>query len=188
MRGKDLHERMRSLLEGGGFPAHGGELAAKAAAERFVKDLLMEDLKKRGWTMLVEAEFGLTRDLRPTGFESLDSWVRGRLDLVMVPPEDSPKEPLVVVDWKTGRTPGSRLQLQVAAALLYPDHKKRKMTGLFGYLDQGRMARHAVSMPAGVEATRAAMAEVEASWKGNDWPRRRGGPACRWCALSSGGC
>jgi CRISPR/Cas system-associated exonuclease Cas4 (RecB family) len=182
LRGEDLHERMRSLIEGGEFSVQGGETAAKEVGERFARVLMVEDLKARGWKVLVEVELGLTADLKSVGYHD-GAWLRGRLDLVLVPPRNKPTEPLVVVDWKTGRTPGSVLQLQVAAALHYPAHRKRKMMGLFAYLDQGLMERHDMSVVAGVEAVREAMGRVEAAWEADAWPMNRGGPSCRWCQL-----
>lgn len=61
-----------------------------------------------------ELKFGLTKQLRPTGFFSPDVWVRGVLDFVSVRDKSA-----VVLDWKTGKPKPDNDQLTLFAGATF---------------------------------------------------------------------
>ena len=82
---------------------------------------IVEAVKKAPGEKLAETKFGLTRDLKPTGYFAKDVWVRGVLDLTVLQGETA-----VVLDWKTGKPKSDPSQLELfagAAFAVYPEVK-----------------------------------------------------------------
>jgi RecB family exonuclease len=172
-RGEEIHEAMRRLVEGsptGTPPANAG---------KFLAMLRLGELRDRGWTVGAETELAVDRGLARAPYRDREAWLRGRLDLVLTPPGPGP---VVVVDWKTGRTPGHPLQMLVASVLAAPAGAERDRVCLFAYLDLGTLDRIDVPASGGPEETvRRRMAELEDAWNAGRWPANPGGPGCRWC-------
>jgi RecB family exonuclease len=184
-RGDELHRRMEAaVLALPELPDWPDEPTAAANAAKFIDALDMANLKAKNWRMMTELELAVDKSGAKADYRSPDAWLRGRVDLVLAAPD---KSKVLVMDWKSGRTPGDPLQLIVSSALLVPYFGVRDYLGLFGYLDGGTMDMYTINLKS--EATRlqafGPAAELEKAWESGPWPTRRGGPGCRWCAVKA---
>ena len=186
-RGEAIHAAMEKMLKD--WPERTpvpDEPAITANAERFLDILRFNHLWQRGWSALTEFQMAITDRFEQVLYNERRAWLRGRLDLVMAPPlaDRDAKSPVVLVDWKTGKTPGDELQLAVGAALLFPVYGIGRVMGVFAYLDQGIMTSKIFEDPTDViGVVRGRMEQVEEAWTRNSWPANPGGPGCRWCRM-----
>ena len=182
-RGDRIHAGMEAMVCGAQDHIP-DEPVVTANAKRFLDVLRIDRLVDRGWRIFTEDQVAITENFEKLDYHDKRAWLRGRLDLVLIPP-DPERMSTVVVDWKTGKTPGDRLQLEVATALLLPYCGKGRYLGVFAYLDQGRMERFEFDgggdfiAPIGL-----AMHLLKYSWANNHWPAEPGGPGCRWCRMT----
>jgi len=80
-------------------------------------------MARRPGTKVIEGEFALTIDKKPTGFFDKDVWVRSKID-VLILRDDGVAE---VFDWKTGKVKTDTTQLLLYALLImehYPEIKE----------------------------------------------------------------
>ena len=188
-RGERIHAGMERMIWDPDY-AIPDEPAVTANAKRLLKALHLDRFERlerfleRGWQISVENELAITREFEAVDYHDKRAWLRGRLDLVMAPPQDGVK-PVLMIDWKTGKTPGDILQLCVAAALLIPRYGTGKYTGIFAYLDQDRFDRHDLEGSGDhIAYVTEAMNMVEYCWTNDFWPAKVGGSGCRWCRMT----
>lgn len=100
----------------------------------------------------VEGEWAMNRDWMPVGWNSLDAWVRMKLD-ACVQLTDSHA---LVIDFKTGRRAGNEFKhaeqgqlYQLATFLRYPDLEKIDVE--LWYLDQDELVRYTYTRKQGMK-------------------------------------
>lgn len=135
----------------------------------------------------VEHKFGLTKDLRPTGFFAKDVWVRGVFDLAVVRPKS-----VTVVDWKTGRPKPDvdQLDLFAAAALCLFPHVQTVRTA-YAWLAHDRLDKASYDHSDSTrlwEGFRARVERLELAIKDEKFPPKPSGLCKAWCPVTKQQC
>jgi RecB family exonuclease len=183
--------RVHGLLEkelGRIMPAWDGEERVRRNAAPVLERAWR--LEAMGYKMLVEHDATVAWD------GGLGTWdecaLRCRLDLLLFN-----REHRVIIDWKTGRTPGDAdLQLALNALCLYPVLGPGRYETFFVYVDSGRSERYVVDVDlpefrpdsltrelAAESALRRTLCRLLDLWEAyerDDFPARPG-DGCRWC-------
>jgi RecB family exonuclease len=154
----------------------------------FGRRVLYEDLKLNelvmggGWDILIEDDRAITKAGLPTGWVTPDAWLRSRVDLALVPQQ---AEKGVIVDWKTGKTPGDPAQLTINAMCLQHKTGLERWIGSFVYLDQRNITTYEINLTPEdpwVTWVRETMETLYLSHEHNAFPKRPS-PKCRWCEV-----
>lgn len=192
-RGTRLHKCLELTLKGSEFSA--GWLPEDRAILEFCRPVL--DIVRRamanGWTVYIEYEAAVNRQGQSAGWWKTD-FLRSKIDVVLA---DLKNQIAMVIDWKSGKTPGKISQFQLNAFSVFPELGIKDYTGYFVYLDQKKIEKHSFTLPftnlamvgedywrsTGFKDLTANVRRLESAWLTGDWPKtpQRG---CRWCDMN----
>jgi RecB family exonuclease len=199
-RGTEIHGLMEEAARGREVRWPAREEQAREFGMRTLDALDLPGLRSLGWTVAPELEAAADGEGRPSDWNDRRTFVRSRIDLCMSSPDG---KRIVIVDWKTGKTPADDLQLQMNALTLarFSD-PGRSFTLLFVYLDQKKVVRGRCGAPdlrwpvdwSPESRELAARSTVRRVWEalidcaeahGTGNFEKRRGSACRWCEIKS---
>jgi hypothetical protein len=199
VRGGKIHGLMEEEVRGNapGWPE--SELPVREWACGVLRALRLKELKGRGWEVTPELECAASRTGGPSDWNGKDAFVRSRIDLCMASPD---RGRVTVIDWKTGKTDGDALQLQMNVLSLARLRRPGQIyTLMFINLDKRRIETAEYGPPDvafPVEPTpeakaMAARSPFRKAWEGliacieahrsGEFPRNEG-PGCRWCGIA----
>lgn len=148
---------------------------------------MADKIKTTPGQKLVEYKFGVTQDLKPTGFWDNDVWLRGALDVSVVKPDLA-----VILDYKTGKRKldSEQLKLFAAAGFVHFPHAKKIKTG-FVWLPDNKIDIETFEREQAVPIFREFAIRVERMVKAeqnDDWPPTPGGLCREWCPVGRALC
>ena len=173
-RGRSIHEQLELAVLGKGPWPEGYPLA-----EEWYRDII-----KLYPTVAVERKLALDRDLKPTGFDFSDCWIRGIADLILWNGETGLMR---VVDYKTGkrRKEGAVLQMKfyALACLTHSDKVRHVTTDLYwlGYDQHDLRTYSRLAIPDLQAYITEACTRVESEL---DFPKRKSGLCRGYCPVS----
>jgi hypothetical protein len=198
----DLMFREINRLINGGPPVvwPENEKRVEVFAKEVIEALDFKYFLSEGWYVSPEKELAVDREGRKVGWYDNDAYIRSRLDLLVVSPD---LKKYLIVDWKTGKTPGFDLQLPLNILSL-PEGDRRhdkRYDGAFVYLDLRKVDIRSdfgfmsldiypfdrrKSAGGGDTAESAAdyVLDLEEAWRDDDF-RTSPGSYCRWCEVKS---
>jgi hypothetical protein len=167
--GQDVHKHLENRA------VHATPLPpAISKYETLVKPILDSPGEK-----LVEKQFAITRDFRPTGWSSPDTWYRGVVDIGVI---SATGYKALLLDWKTGKRKNNPDQLKLFAGLAFAHYPEVKIvtTGFVwlkeNKIDKTSYPREAVPMIWGEFAPR--VDRMDAAFASNKFPPKPSG-LCR---------
>jgi RecB family exonuclease len=199
-RGTEIHGYMEEMVRSGEAKWPAREAPVMEYGISVLDTLCLPELRDRGWTVTPELEAAASWDGKPTDWNARDAFVRSRIDLCMASPDG---RKIIIVDWKTGKTPADKLQLQMNALTLAQFRDPaRSYRLLFVYLDLRKMVslecpapdvRYPM-VPTVMDYNRAARSPFRRTWetlldciaahRDNRFEKRRGA-GCRWCKIKA---
>jgi RecB family exonuclease len=189
-RGNALHEYMATRINAGQDHWPEGEsLNVRANCDRFLQAFHLDQLREKGWLVTAEAKMSVDSNYGLCDYWDDKAYLRGIIDLLMVPPDPN-KGPILIVDWKTGKTPGSPEQLIANALTLSASYGERPYTGFFCYLDSGKIETFKFNTYRGrqdprIEAVVQNLLAVHKAYGQDEFPPKPGGKDCRWCEIQA---
>lgn len=119
-RGVAIHEKLEHAVETGQPPA-----------DVWTPDGLIPTLHKA--KAVVETAVALTENLTPTGFDSNDAWLRGKIDVLVMGPHKA-----LVIDWKTGKVRPDKIQADMYTGMIHAiqDNMDMEVDFRLVYVDQ----------------------------------------------------
>jgi hypothetical protein len=145
------------------------------------------------WSVFIEHEAAVNRRGQSAGWWQTD-YLRSKIDVVAA---DMKNKTAMLVDWKSGKTPGKEAQFVFNAFSLFPELGITDYTGYFIYFDLKKVEKHSISLPftdlanagenfwskTSLKDLVANVRRLEAAWVTHDWPKtpHRG---CRWCDMN----
>lgn len=106
--GERVHKQLEDYLKGT------ADLPAETAALQPLCDTVKENTQGGGM-LLIEQEYTLTSDLKPTSWFAPDAWLRFKLDVLAIRPNGR----AIVIDWKTGKRRPDFDQLEMFALAVF---------------------------------------------------------------------
>jgi hypothetical protein len=181
-RGNQIHDFMDRTIKGEAVTWPTNELATKRVADEYFSLFDVANRRAAGWVIATERSLAINREARPVNYDSPAAYLRCRVDLFMASPE---RDRLFIVDWKTGKTPGTKTQLVINAMCLAPMFEHPLFHCLFVYLDQDSavMEDIDISQPGTTEHVYDLMNSIERAYTNNFFPANHGASGCRWCEL-----
>ena len=193
-RGSRLHKCLETALKSSEPSV--GWLPEDQAIRGFCCSILatLQKAMNAGWEVFVEREINIDQAGKEREWFDNSGYLRCKIDVLAIPPAGSP---VFIWDWKSGRTPGKRQQLELNALALAQKYGPGPYQGYFVYFDQGRVEHHTIRLPftnlalvgekhwAGTELAplvRDVRALSEA-WITQNWPKTPSPQACRWCEM-----
>jgi RecB family exonuclease len=181
-RGNMVHGKMDGLLKGNqvGFPVTEAEV--KRNAEEALETLKPFDKRAAGWRVESELELAVDSGFERVGYWDPKAWLRCKVDLLMASPDGGR---IVLVDWKTGKTPGLPEQLIINAMCLTPDYGwLARYFGTFVYLDHGKcdFVNLNLSSKKLLNLIFKPMEALEKAYASGNFPPNPGW-GCRWCEI-----
>jgi len=174
--GKDVHKAIED------YGKDGTPIPEKYAQFKPVVDAVLSKPGRK----LFEHEMGVTRDLKPCGFNDPNRWVRGIADLLII---DDDNLSAKVVDWKTGNNKyPDRDQLILMSLMVFTHfpHIRQVKSALF-FLVKESMTTHAMLRGEAEEAWwryRERVAKLEAAHATDVWNPSQS-PLCGWCPVAT---
>lgn len=134
-----------------------------------------------------EYSFGLTKNLKPTGFWDSDVWVRGKLDVVVLREKSA-----VVIDWKTGKpkVDMDQLRLFAGAAFCTWPHIQGVVTG-YAWLTASKLDPERFNREDNTKIWQEFAIRVhrmEEAAKTDSFPPRPSGLCRQWCPVGKALC
>ena len=106
--GERVHKQLEDYLKGT------ADLPAETAALQPLCDTVKANTAEGGM-LLIEQEYTLTSDLKPTSWFAPDAWLRFKLDVLAIRPNGR----AIVIDWKTGKRRPDFDQLEMFALAVF---------------------------------------------------------------------
>jgi len=106
--GERVHKQLEEYLK------NTADLPAETAALQPLCDTVKQSTQGGGM-LLVEQEYTLTSDLKPTDWFAKDAWLRFKLDVLAIRPNGR----AIVIDWKTGKRRPDFDQLEMFAIAVF---------------------------------------------------------------------
>jgi RecB family exonuclease len=192
-RGSAIHACMEAEVLGRPAAWPPGEEKVRDYGRSVLKDVLLLDqvnAPRSRWQVATEFSLAMDRAGDSTEWFSPSGYLRSRTDLVIIPPAGIKLG--IIVDWKTGRSPGEAQQLLINAVCMTANYGPRRYECCFVYLDQRRVETFSFDIDADLpqsknpemEKLRYELNLLEHSHMIDSFPARRG-PACRWCQLAA---
>ncbi|MDR1035444.1 MAG: PD-(D/E)XK nuclease family protein [Deltaproteobacteria bacterium] len=104
---------------------------------------VVDRFRDEGYQMYAEYESAMSREDGKVDWWDESARYRSKLDLLLVHPE---RHHAVIVDWKTGKTPGDPfVQLAFNAMCVCPEVHENFFDAFFVYVDQGRAEHYKLS-------------------------------------------
>jgi hypothetical protein len=187
-RGEAIHACMEAEIKHTEAPWPEGEDRVKEFGLKLIRETLNMDETGKSCLVVTEAGLAIGRDGYSVAWNDPNGCLRSRVDLAIIPPAYNIG---FIIDWKTGKTAGSYQQLLINALCLVPEYGPRTYEGMFVYLDQQRIEKYTLPVPARlpkingsayVDDLRRTLDRLEAAYKNDSFPEQRS-PACRWCEL-----
>jgi CRISPR/Cas system-associated exonuclease Cas4 (RecB family) len=147
----------------------------------------MDRLRAEPGNKVPEQQFGLTRDLRPTGFFDANVWVRGKLDLNIHQTERS-----YTFDYKTGKRKIDSDQLKLYAGVNFAmsPHAKEVVAG-FIWIPDRKIDREVYTRDQMIpifQEFAGRVHKIEECEQQNDWPAKPSGLCRQWCPVGRANC
>lgn len=148
---------------------------------------IVDTVKRSPGVKHAEYRFGLTKQLRPTGFFAKDVWVRGVFDVMVVQPKK-----LVLLDWKTG-TPRSDIdQLDLFAGVGFSLFQHvESVKAAYVWLAHGRVDPTEYSRDNVADlwkGFRARVERLESAVADEQFPPKPSGLCKSWCPVNKRQC
>jgi hypothetical protein len=182
-RGSKIHTLMERHCRGHdpvGWPLEESE--CEASAKKFLETLAPAEKRASGWLVGVERELAIDDNFQAVGFWDPNAILRCKVDLMMIPPD---KSKVLLVDWKTGKTPGSFQQLIINALCLVPEYGyTRNYVGAFVYLDKGDLELRDIDLKDRTHRDKVLglLKIIKEAGESDDFPAVEG-DGCRWCEI-----
>jgi RecB family exonuclease len=198
-RGTEIHALMEDEAHGRKAYWPPREAEARDFGLEVLRSLDLPGLRKRGWKVTPELETAVDGAGEPVPWNDRGAFLRCRIDLCLRSPDGTRT---VIVDWKTGKTPGDAMQLHMNALTL-PGAPGGRFTLLFAYLDGRKIERMQCGVPDlkfpvdVTEETRAlagrspmrrvweSLMDCMDSHRTGVFPKKRDGDGCRWCEIKA---
>jgi hypothetical protein len=192
-RGSAIHACMEAEVLGRPAAWPTGEEKVRDYGRSVLKDVLLLDriaAPYSRWQVVTEASVAVDRAGDVTDWFSPTGYVRSRVDLVIMPPGGIGQG--IIVDWKTGKSPGEAQQLLINTVCMAANFGLRRYDAYFIYLDMQRMEAYSFDADADLprsknpelEKLRYELNLLEHSHAIGSFPARRG-PGCRWCQIAA---
>lgn len=135
--------------------------------------------------LFTEYKIAVTRDLKPTTWESSDCYARGIMDLFQVSSQDS----AFVGDWKTGRSDPFSTQLKLSALMVMSHYTEvNKVLVRYEWLKEGHHTKAVIHRDFLLQDWKKFTVRadrLERAVEENNWPEKPSGLCKKYCPVEN---
>lgn len=150
-------------------------------------DWVLERAARRGGIVMAERQAAVTRDRTQTGYKSKDAWIRGKVDITILYPQERKAE---VFDWKTGKIRNDAGQLKLYDGFTLADYPEiDEVASGYIWLEHKQITPPVIIARSNVQSVWSEFdhkyAQLQDAYVRQAWPKRPNGLCKAWCDVLS---
>lgn len=181
--GDDAHNALEKYVltkRASGMPGNMAHYAPYA-------DWVLDRAAKRGGIVMAERQAAVNREHAQTGYKAKDAWVRGKIDITILYPQERKAE---VFDWKTGKIRNDATQLKLYDGFTLADYPEiDEVASGYIWLEHKQITPPVLVARSGVQAVWSEFdhryAQLQDAYVRKAWPKRPNGLCKAWCDVLS---